>query len=242
MTRTGLHRATAPIKRFLPRSLWGGLRRVGTACITPFRFSWRSGHLRSSLGCKPVDRQGQPLPWYSYPAIDFLLQREHHGVRVLEFGAGYSTLWWAAQGARVTAFEGDAAWMQRLSTMLPDGEGAPCVYLVTLETAQACADEIAGHLATEADASFDVVVIDGLHREAMVPLARRYVARDGVIVVDNADGYGMQAAFSDSGRMRVDFFGHAPGVVLPHATSMWFTEESAWFQPGLPIPKIAETR
>jgi len=56
----------------------------------------------------------------------------------------------------------------------------------------------------------------------MFPVARRYLADDGMIVCDDSEGHGLFAEIRDSGLNRCDFFGHAPGVVLPHCTSIVF--------------------
>ena len=86
---------------------------------------------------------------------------------------------------------------------------------------------------------FDVVVIDGLFREQMVTIALDYVREDGMIIVDNADGYGMGSAFANTGLLRVNFYGYAPGVYLPHCTSVYFRPGCRWFAGSEPIVKIA---
>src|SRR5262245_4561702 len=77
------------------------LRRVGTAILTPILFTVHQGHFRSALARKAVDATGHPLPWYTYPAIQFLSAKDFCGRRVLEFGAGQSTLWWSARAGQV---------------------------------------------------------------------------------------------------------------------------------------------
>ncbi|HUQ21233.1 MAG TPA: hypothetical protein VM099_16555, partial [Gemmatimonadaceae bacterium] len=32
------------------------------------------GWLKSLIGGKPVDKDGMPVPWFTYPAIDFIKQ------------------------------------------------------------------------------------------------------------------------------------------------------------------------
>ena len=46
--------------------------RIGTAILTPVHFSLATGHFRSSIASKALDARGKPLPWYTYPGIDFL--------------------------------------------------------------------------------------------------------------------------------------------------------------------------
>lgn len=81
------------------------LRRVATATLTPLAFARDTVHFRSSLRAAPVDAQGRPVPWYTFPMISFLEAKKFDGCEVLEFGAGYSTLWWANRAKHVLSFE-----------------------------------------------------------------------------------------------------------------------------------------
>ena len=115
MAESFIHNAFAPVKRLFPQWLSNPIRNVVTAVLTPIRYSYRTGHFRSSLKMAAVTRHGDPLPWYTYPAIDFLKDRNYAGKTVLEFGGGQSTLWWATHAASVVTFEASAKW-----TFAPD--------------------------------------------------------------------------------------------------------------------------
>jgi hypothetical protein len=45
------------------------------------------------------------------------------------------------------------------------------------------------------------------------------------------------SGFRDSGLSRVDFYGNAPGVVLPHCTSIYFRATFV-FDPSVPIRSL----
>jgi hypothetical protein len=107
MALTRLQHWFAPIKRILPEAIWLPLRAAATAVITPIRFSRVTGHWKSSLRTVAQAADGTPLPWYTYPAIDFLTQRDFSGKNVLEFGGGQSTLWWSARARSVLTIEED---------------------------------------------------------------------------------------------------------------------------------------
>jgi hypothetical protein len=74
-----------------------------------------------------------------------------------------------------------------------------------------------------------------LYRYEMIEIACDLLAIDGVIVCDNAEGYGFQDGFKERGLNRVDFYGNAPGVVHPHCTSLYFNPSSFVFDPAFPI-------
>ena len=183
-----------------------------------------------------VSRSGDPLPWYTYPCIDFLKYRSYEDKTVLEFGAGQSTLWWARRARHVVAFEEDEAWYQQLKTRVPVNVE---LQLVPIDSPSACVEAINRILSLQPDPRFDVVVIDGLWRYQLIDIAVRVVKETGVIVCDNAEGYGFYEGFKDRNFYRVDFFGNTPGVVLPHCTSIFFRPGSFVFDPKHPIPVIA---
>src|SRR4051812_38433389 len=67
------------------------------------RYLEKIGWAESAISGRPVDGNGDPLPWYSYPCSAFLKGRINKRMHVFEFGSGYSTLWWAKRVATVTS-------------------------------------------------------------------------------------------------------------------------------------------
>jgi predicted O-methyltransferase YrrM len=231
MAPTVFHALFAPMRRVLPGPLARGARAAAAALLAPIEFTRHTGHWRSSLLSKAVTGSGAPLPWYTYPCIDFLLPRRKLVRSVLEFGAGQSTLWWAAQGAEVVAFEADRGWYEYLRKRVPSNVD---LRLVSMESPERCVSDVREQLRACGRERFDVVVIDGLYRTELVRLSPQLRAPSGVIVCDDSEGYDVQASLADSGLQRVDFFGFAPGVIVPRCTSVYW-RDSALFAPTLPI-------
>jgi hypothetical protein len=234
MDDTWLHRLSHPLKRLLPRSVWRGLRGFATGVLMPFRFAWQTGHLRSSLRGTAVDRFGRALPWYSYPAIQFLQARDFHGKTVLEFGAGNSTLWWGSTGAEVISLEGDAGWFRELAIKLPRNVR---LELVSVESRSACTEAVRS-LLEDIGVRFDIVIVDGLYREQVAAIALDWVKEDGLIIADDSESYSLFEILKGHGFSRVDFYGQAPGVILPRCTSIWFADGCWLFDSEWPIRRI----
>jgi hypothetical protein len=237
MTQIWIQKAFYPVRAYLPRWISDPVRSLGTALLTPILFSWRTGHFRSSFKKAAVSKSGTPLPWYTYPCIDFLKNRSFEKATVLEFGAGQSTLWWAQKATRVVALEGDQAWLEELRGKVPQNVE---LHLVSVDSPLACVDSVNQILGTQSSAVFDVVVIDGLWRYEMIDIAARVVNRTGIIICDNAEGYGFYEGFKDRDFFRVDFFGNVPGVVLPHCTCIYFRPGASAFDAVHPIPVIVK--
>ena len=206
-------------RRVLPNCLFSPLRRAATAVLTPMAFSWQSGHFRSALAARALDRGGEPLPWYTYPMISFLQTKRFAGRTVLEFGAGQSTLWWARRADRVVALEDHSDWHSRLSGRVDQN--------VELHLVGSRLEEAEGLFSGQ---RFDVIVIDGLDRLACADRALDLLAARGAVIFDNSDGhwggcegeYPVLDLFREAGYSRIDFYGHAPGVIVPHCTSLLF--------------------
>lgn len=236
MTQTAINRSFSPMKKILPKFLWRFFRSVGTAVLTPLMFSYGSGHFLSSFREAAVTKDGAPLPWYTYPCIDFLRCRSFSGKRVLEFGGGQSTLWWASRCESVVTFEGDRDWYEKIKNHMPSN--VSLTYIEMNGADDACLNIISALNEGEVD-KFDVVIIDGLYRKELVPVAMSFVKDSGVIVCDNAEGYGFYDSFVGQAFLRVDFYGYAPGVYHQHATSLYFKEGCEFFSNQIHILRPA---
>jgi len=214
------------VKLIFPIFISNWIRKVTTAFVTPIRFSINSGHFKSSLSQKALDKNGQPLPWYSYPAIEFLKTKNFSNKTVLEFGSGQSTLWWAKVSKSVKSFEKDETWYKNIKENIPNN-----VQVIHLqeETEIEILNTIEQILKLE-NKKYDVIIIDGLFRKQLCKTAMLYLKEFGIIITDNSEGYGFKEAFDGTGFKRVDFHGFSPGVVLKQATSFFFKDQSFIFE------------
>jgi hypothetical protein len=80
----------------------------------------QTGWLNSKKQGLPVDRNGDPVPWYTYAMIDFLRRRVSDEHRVFEYGGGYSTLWYAKRVESVVAVEDSEIWAENIRPNLPE--------------------------------------------------------------------------------------------------------------------------
>lgn len=215
-----IHSVFSAIKKLLPSNLSSIVRRIFTGFLTPVSFSYETGHFRSSLLSKAVDKYGKPLPWYTYPAIDFLASKDFANCSILEFGAGQSTMWWAERAHSVLSFESDFEWYRRLTSRIPQN--------VKIYHVRDDLNELDTYLSNQL---FDIIIVDGLDRLKASKKARQLLRGSGGIIFDNSEGYwGPEGTypvmdfFRSEGFSRIDFYGYAPGVVLPHVTSLFFKD------------------
>jgi hypothetical protein len=234
MTAGVLHRLAKAVRPWIPSFLFEPLRAVATAMITPARFSFATGHFRSSLARAAYSAEGLPIPWYTYPAIDFLAQRDFKGRDVLEFGGGQSTLWWQVRARSVLTIEGDRDWFQRIA----GGTGANVsIHHVPIEPDD-CLDQIKAIITRHGTARFDIIVVDGHRRREVAGMALDYLAPGGALILDDAEGYDFYEVLRARPCRRVDFYGFAPGVSLRHCTSLVFVDDCFLLKPDIAITRL----
>lgn len=135
-----------------------------------------SGWLRSSQVGVAVDAAGQPLPWIPYPLIHFLDTKLRPSLRMFEFGAGYSTLWYAKRVAQVDAVDHDAAWFARLQQM-----NLPANIRLQHQQGEAYVQAVTQY------APYELIVVDGTLRNACMAAALGCLTPGGVLLLDNSD-------------------------------------------------------
>ena len=138
-----------------------------------------SGWLNSVTKNQPVNVDDKPIPWFTYPAIDFLDSIIETTWKVFEWGSGDSTLWWSARVDKVVAVEDNRPWFERIREQIPDN--AAIHYK----------DDRNGYAEAIAELSrsvFDVIVIDDSYRNECAESAVKKIKDTGLIVFDNSDG------------------------------------------------------
>ncbi len=167
-----------------------------------------------------MDAEGRPLPWYTYPAIEYLAQLDFSNRTVFEFGCGNSTLFWSQRAGRVVSVEHDAAWAAKMRPLLP----GHCTLI--LETRR----EPYLDVLRRSDQRYDVIVIDGAARVSCSEFAPAHLTDGGMVILDNSDWFPQASAnLRGAGLIEADMTGFAP--IIDHASTTSF-----YFARGFNIP------
>jgi hypothetical protein len=203
----------------------------------------QAGWLRSARLRAPVDGAGRPVPWYTYPALAWLGGVLRGTEAVFEYGAGNSTLWYAARAATVRSVEHDPQWVDRLQPALPSNA-------VVVHRAR---DEDPGTspyitAIREDGGPFDLIAVDGRDRVACMLEASRHLRDGGLLVVDDAERVRYAPGLrelAELGFRRIDFVGPTVGGLGMRCTSVLSKRVEAWL-PGdrmpAPAPPVMERR
>lgn len=169
------------------------------------------GYFESTRLKVPVDLQQKPIPWYTYPAIEFLDQFDYSNLKVFEYGCGNSSRWWSQRCQDVTSVEDSAEWHQTVQKNL-NGNMTVHFRKETGEYVQ-CYD---------AGKKYDLVVIDGNHRMACTQHVLKH-SSPMLIILDNSDWFPLCAeTLRTAGYQQIDFFGMGPINSYPWCTSIFF--------------------
>ncbi len=168
-----------------------------------------------------LDKDNNPLPWYTYPAIEYLSQFDYSNKKVFEFGCGYSSLFWANQAQKVISVEDNATWFDKWSKefILPNLD------ILLREEGLGYEEAI-----FESKEKFDIIVIDGKRRSQCAKVAIEALADDGMIILDDSDRINTSveyekavACLKAANLLQVDFYGFCPMDNYTKTTSLFLS-------------------
>ena len=171
----------------------------------------------------PVDGQGQPVPWITFPTLDYLSQLDFSQANILEYGGGQSSLRWAARAKKITTVEDRADWAEVIRSKAPENlrligpvEG-PC-YVET---------------PPQEGRMFEVIVIDGFLRPEYARAALPFLVEHGLLILDNSDWHAsLCTRLRSQGTMQIDFHGFGPVKQYTWYTSIFIRQQCAMPQRG----------
>jgi len=173
---------------------------------------------------KCVDRDGNPIPWYTYPAIEYLSQFDYSNKKVFEFGCGSSSQFWAERAMSVVAIEDNAEWLEKWRREFEWGK------LSNLEVKYRDEGEGYYRAISESGETFDVIIIDGKLRAECARAAVACGAAGGMIILDDSDRintseeYVRAVNFLRQGDyIQVDFYGFCPMNNFAKTTSVFLS-------------------
>ena len=134
-----------------------------------------SGMLRIVFGVR------SEKPWISYSAIKELDQFLDADSRVLEFGSGMSTIWYAKRCKEVYSVDDFRAWYEKVERLIRSKGLSNVKFSFSDDRV-----EYSRH-GSNAGGLFDLVVVDGSYRSDCILTAFELVGPGGIVYLDNSD-------------------------------------------------------
>lgn len=181
------------------------------------------GWFRSYREGASVDAAGAPLPWITYPAIEFIKRRVQPEMSVFEYGSGGSTIWWSKHVKEVISIEHDRTWFEKIRESVAS---RATISQVELEYGGAYSKAIQKY-----QRRFDIVVVDGRDRVNCIKNCLQALKSTGIIILDNSDRPEYAEAFDflhSNGFRHVEFVGLCPIVNLKCETSIFYRNDNGF--------------
>ena len=168
-----------------------------------------------------VDKDGNPIPWYTYPAIEYLSQFDYSSKLVFEYGSANSSLFWARRAKKVVSIEDNPTWFEKWRAEFHEPN---------LDLRWRDEGEIYENAIFEDDDTYDVIVVDGKRRAECAAAAVKKLSSGGMIILDDSDRINTSqeyvravAALKAADLIQVDFYGFCPMNTYTKTTSLFLS-------------------
>lgn len=194
------------LAKFLPKKAKKNLRNF-------WILAEKYGQGKSIKYGKCLDKEGHEIPWYTYPAYEYLNSLNFKEMDVLEFGSGASSTWWAGRAKSVTSIEHNRQWYDIVKDRQSDN-----LKIILAETK----DE---YVSAGKNDKYDVLVIDGQFRNACAENLVNLVKTECLVILDNSDRHPNTAKFlrETFNFLQVDMHGFGPINDYTWTTSLFFS-------------------
>jgi len=186
------------------------------------------GHKLSRDTKSSVDKEGRPIPWFTYPALEFVTQFNLKDCSVFEWGSGNSSLYFSNKCLSVISVEHDTNWFNKQmanknanqTIILSDEQEYPSI----INRNNQC---------------YDIIVIDGILRDECTLNSEKHLNENGVIILDNSERHSEACMLlREKGLTQIDFHGLGPINEYAWTTSIFFrklTWKPNTIQPTIPL-------
>lgn len=179
------------------------------------------GWFKSFDSKKPVDGNGNPIPWVTYSFIDFIKGRINKQLAIFEYGSGNSTIFYAKHAGIVVSVEHDKTWYDIISKSRP--ANSEIIFCELEKDGDYCRVPI------KLQEKFDIIIVDGRDRVNCCKQAVDALTPNGVIVLDDTerDFYKPGVDFLLSkGFKHLPFSGISPGLFYLKSTSVFYKADN----------------
>ena len=145
------------------------------------------------------EKSNPDKPWLCPEAVSYCERTLNSSMRVLEFGSGRSTLWFARRVGHLTSVEHSPVWFRRIEIAIRLSGLRNIDYRsVPLDHAESEPEHGDYHpqpryvsvLNEFAPESLDLIIVDGHYRTACLRACPSKVKRGGLVLVDDVDIWG----------------------------------------------------
>lgn len=182
-----------------------------------------NGWLKSFVKKKAVDKNGDYIPWFTYPSVDFLKEKLKNNLTVFEYGCGGSTKWFAERVNQITAVEDHKDWMEFVKKDKLDN-----MHLIF----QSVDEKLSYSKSIKTtNQLFDIIIVDGKERVNCIEQCIANLSESGIIILDDSfrEEYKEGINFLvENGFKYLNFWGMVPVVANKSCTSIFYRDNNVF--------------
>jgi hypothetical protein len=171
---------------------------------------------------QPVDKNGNPIPWFTYPSIEFLKERLSSNLSAFEFGCGNSTLFFSERIKDIISIETNIEWFNKIKNKA--NSNCNLIYY------DKDSIELSYHETIKIfNKKFDIIIIDSIERNEAMKISVNYLNSTGVIILDNSNVEEYTSGISylcSLGFKRLNFWGIQAGYFNKTCTTIFYKPDN----------------
>ncbi|HAY33007.1 MAG TPA: FkbM family methyltransferase [Bacteroidetes bacterium] len=169
-----------------------------------------------------IDKNSSPIPWTTYPFIDFISNRLTNKISIFEYGSGNSTMFWSLYVKQVVSVEHDKGWFETTKKVSGNSKNIHIIY------AEPTLEKYVGSI-KNTNQLFDIIMIDAIHRNECLIAAVDFLTEQGLIILDDSERleYSEGIQFLKSrGFKELPFWGIAPTILFKKCTTIFYKDNN----------------
>jgi len=175
---------------------------------------YEEGWFESACYYQSINRDKEPIPWWSYSFNDFFIPKLNNNIIVFEYGSGNSTLFLEKQVKDIISVEHDSDWYDKMQRRL---ERAQLVYKNVEDSYE--------QTILQFNRNFNLIIVDGRKRVKCIKHSISKLSEDGIIILDDSqrDYYKEGIDFLiNRGFKHIYFSGVSAGTYKKKYTSIFY--------------------
>jgi hypothetical protein len=200
------------------------------------------GQFKTMKTWECLDKYNNKIPWYTYPAIEYLNNLDFSSKVIFEFGSGNSSSYWSKKSKLVISVEHNKEWYEKVESTTNNNQRLLL-----------CQDNIEyENSITTNGQKFDVIIIDGIRRPECSKVIAAALNKDSeegfMVILDNSDWYKETSKFlrDELNLIEVDFHGFGPINNYTWTTSIFLSRNFKFspinnMQPNFSIAAIHQS-
>ena len=167
--------------------------------LTKIQFNlYKRSWINSSRLGFTVDENDNPIPWYTFEAIEFLKINLTKNHTIFEFGCGASTLFFASKVKKVISLESNRRWFEIITSTLKNSgdflleknyfSNANCeIFLMEDALDREEYQNFAKNYSQKNHLKFDLLIVDSLKRYECAKNSFEAIKSDGYLILDDSE-------------------------------------------------------